>query len=419
MKRKEREIAMAEANLLTRQGQSQKEIAEQYGVTDRTIRNWLRPREKKEKPARKTKLDTFKTFVDSCINNRQDWNAVYIFSRLKSMGYTGGITILREYLAMKREELNRQVEIRFETMPGLQAQVDWKEFGRRIVNGREQKLYAFVMILGYSRMPYVRFTTSMKESVLLDCHAKAFLYFGGVPQEILYDNMKTAWLYSQEQGWKPNPRLLGLSNHYGFTPKRCQVRRAKTKGKVERFIRYINGSFWPQVRNERLTLEELDEKAFKWLHDTVGPKVLREFNESRDERFLREKDYLGALPAAPMDCRELRECLVSRESFIALEGKRYSVPPVYIGRKLSVRLDILKQQAEIYDGSASVRRFHLASSTKETRIWIADDREKVMAAWEKRNRSAKPATKRKIPPTPDVEIRPPSFYDGYAAAASL
>jgi transposase len=82
----------------------------------------------------------------------------------------------------------------------LQAQVDWKEFGRQTVDGKEQKLYAFVMVLGYSRKVFVHFTTSMKMEAFLACHSLAFQYFGGVPKEILYDNMKTAFVYDAGKG---------------------------------------------------------------------------------------------------------------------------------------------------------------------------------------------------------------------------
>lgn len=414
MKRKERETAMAEANLLNRQGLTQKQIATNYGVTDRTVRNWLHPKEKPEKRERPGKLDPYKPALNVWIHDRPEWNSVYLFEKVKTLGYTGGITILRDYVAIQRKDEERQVEVRFETEPGIQAQVDWKEFGKQTVDGIEQKLYAFVMVLGYSRMPFVRFTTSMKESVVLDCHRQAFEHFGGVPAEILYDNMKTAWIYDPERGWVPNARLLGLANHYGFVPRRCKVRRPKTKGKVERLVRYLFRGFWPRVMRDTLCLDGLDESAAKWIADVVGPKLLREFGESRNLRFDREKLFLGKLSAASMECRELRECLVTRESFIFLDGKRYSVPPEHVGKKLSVRVDLVKREAELFDGAKSLRKFSLAQPGGETQVWLFDDRAKVQASWEKRNRSEAPKRKRNIPHPEPVETRLPADYDRFA-----
>ena len=413
MRLKERDIAMVEAKLLTRQGMTQKAIAESYGVTDRTVRNWLRPKEKPDKEKRPGKLGNYRQLLDAWINDRPEWNSVYLFSKLKELGYSGGITLVKEYVSRKRAERDRQVEIRFETEPGLQAQVDWKEFGKRMVDGRERKLYAFVMVLGYSRKPFIRFTTSMKESVLLDCHRQAFEYFGGVPAEILYDNMKTAWIYDPERGWTPNPRLLGLANHYGFIPKRCRVRRAKTKGKVERMIRYLATAFWPTVSFDNPSLDELDEAVKTWLKTTVGPKKLRDFGESRDVRFERESHRLGKLPTTPMDCRAVVEAIVSRESFISVNGKRYSVPPEHVGKTLSVKVDLVRREAELFDGKTSLRKFGL-SEGQETRVWLFDDREKIHAAWEKRNRSEAPKIRRKITPPEALDTRDPSFYDRYS-----
>jgi len=418
MEHKERLFVMAIVELMAREGFTQKEIAAEFGVTDRTVRNWLNPRDKNPSPTRAGKLEPYKTMLQSLLDHRQEYTAVKCFELIRDQGYTGGITAVRDYVAELRREEARQIEVRFETLPGHQAQVDWKEFGSQTVDGRKQKLYAFVMVLGYSRKPFVCHTTSMKQSVMLDCHRRAFEYFGGVPREILYDNMKTAWCCMSDQGWQPNPKLMGLANHYGFIPRRCRVRRAKTKGKVERFIRYLGGSFWPGVRSEALSLDGLDEAVQKWLSGVVGPKILRDFGVSRNERFKTEVPCLGCLPAAPMDCRETLEVTVSRESFIALKGRRYSVPPKYIGMRLTVRLDISRGLAELYNGRESLRSFHLALPGGDRRVWLDDDRRLVLAAWRERNRvtEAAPLVRRRESP-PVVDVCEPELYERLFAEA--
>ena len=80
--------------------------------------------------------------------------------------------------------------------------MDWKEFRRTRPDGRKEKVYAFIMLMGYSRKPFIIFTRSMKQSVLLFCHIAAFMYFGVVPREILYDNMKTAFICDAEGVWR-------------------------------------------------------------------------------------------------------------------------------------------------------------------------------------------------------------------------
>jgi transposase len=157
------------------------------------------------------------------------------------------MSILRDYAATVRSACITKAVIRFETEPGRQAQVDWKECGRWLIDGEERKVYAFVMLLGYSRKPCVLFTTGMTSPILLAAHNRAFEYFQGVPAEILYDNMKTAWL-ADGDGWKVNPKLLAYASQIGFKPLRCQVRRPQTKGKVERFIGYLGNHFLPVAR---------------------------------------------------------------------------------------------------------------------------------------------------------------------------
>ena len=110
------------------------------------------------------------------------------------------------------------------------------------------------MVLGFSRKAFVHFTTRMDSATLLACHALAFAYFEGVPREILYDNMRTAFHPDDEGIWRPTKRLLALAVHYGFTPKRCRVRRPETKGKVERTIGYLDSNFWPCMDGEVLSL---------------------------------------------------------------------------------------------------------------------------------------------------------------------
>ena len=90
----------------------------------------------------------------------------------------------------KKEQLDEKATVRFETMPGLQAQVDWAFFEDYRVreDGVEKKLYCFLMILGYSRMRYIEFVTDMSTDTLIRCHINAFLYMNGYPEEILYDN---------------------------------------------------------------------------------------------------------------------------------------------------------------------------------------------------------------------------------------
>jgi len=295
--------------------------------------------------------------------------------------------------------------------------VDWLELGLVRIGPSLRKRYAFVMVLGYSRRPFVCFTESMKMSVLQACHVAAFDHFGGVPQEILYDNMKTAFVYNAAEGhFQPNRELLKLAVHYGFTPRRCRVRRPQTKGKVERFIRYIRSSLLPRIPDLSAPLDELDTRALAWL-ETVNDKVLREFGETRRERFEKEAPQLRALPATPFDAREVHELVVHRDSTIIFEGNRYSVPPRFIRQFLTLKADTRKRTAAVFSKKQLLREFPLAAAGSHARNMFPEDEAAIRKVWEAaRERREKQealvqkkrSSKEKLV---EVETRPPAAYE--------
>jgi transposase len=191
---------------LHREGHSIKEIARQTGHSRNTVRRVLReagPRGFK-KPERHSCLDTFKPYLKERFQSC-GLSAVRLLPEIQAMGYSGSITTLRRYLHILRPEQERQkkLTVRFETPPGKQAQVDWGYCGRFVdAQGNLVPVYVFVMVLGFSRMLYVEFTSSMKLPALIRCHLSAFEFFGGWTHEILYDNMKQVRL---------RPCLLGSS----------------------------------------------------------------------------------------------------------------------------------------------------------------------------------------------------------------
>ncbi len=219
---KHKKVRMHQSKILSDQGYTQKEIAAALGVSDRMVRKYLREGQEPRPEHKKTSiLDPYKPLIDTLLEERPLYNLVLLKKRIAQNGYSDGITILRDYAATVRANQSVKAAIRFETEPGIQAQVDWKEAGAWEINGVTRKVYAFVMLLGFSRKAYVRFTTDMNLPTLLACHIAAFCYFNGIPLEILYDNMKTAWLYLDGE-WKVNPKLLRFASECGFKPLRCR-----------------------------------------------------------------------------------------------------------------------------------------------------------------------------------------------------
>ena len=415
-----KEKRMNTAQIYESQGFKQWEIAEKLGVTDRTVRNYLnKPVGPRKEVVRSSKLDPFKPFILSKINDRPEMNIVLLFNDLKrKQNYTGGISILRDYAKKLRDEFYREAVIRFETVPGEQAQVDWAVMGKVWNGSRFIKVYAFVMALGYSRKYYLRFTTSMTSGMLLECHKKAFRYFGGVPKEILYDNMKTAFVCDSEGFFHPNKRLLGFANHYGFMPKRCRIRRPQTKGKVERAIRFIEGNFWPRKERIKSTLDELNDDAMKWLIEIDRNKI-GDMNESRNERFEREKAFLTPLPVSEYDCREISKVMVSRESMVRIDGNRYSLPAEYIGKEMTLLLNAERTEAELRLEGKIVRSFKLEEKGGKKVIWFDNDRETVWKMWHKQQNKKKQVKNALCEALEsDIETRDPGFYDRITEGAA-
>jgi transposase len=411
------EMRMHQAKILTKQGLKQYKIAEILGVSDRTVRNYLSGKspQAKERKVRESKLDPYKAFIKGILSEDPLFNCEVINRKIKARGYRGGITILRDYAAKVRKEIQQQVVIRFESEPGYQAQMDWKELPRSQWKG----IYAFVMVLGYSRSPFVYFTNAMSSGTLLQCHQMAFKHFTGIPQTVLYDNMKTAWVFRQEQ-WHPNSRLLAFASFCGFAPKRCAVRRPQSKGKVERFIGYLTSDFLSQARLEGLkSAAQLNARMGSWLAE-ITEKKLRDFSESRQQRFAVERQYLQPLTGPDtFDCRDSHDVFVSREGFITFETNSYSVPPIYVGSRLVVKVDRINQEIEIVSNGQSIRTVPMLAPFSKSRYVAREDQIALLKVWQsQRNKPIAIPTSRKKS-TVAVEIRQPAYYDALVCERGL
>ena len=402
------ELQMHEAHLLRRQKMTVSQIADELGCSQRTVYYYLSesPRARKKR-VYTSKLDRFKPYIDSVIEETPDYNREVLLADLKNRGYEGGITILRDYAAKVSERVTRKAVIRFETVPGLQAQVDWKDAGRRTIDGTRRKVYAFNMVLGYSRTPFTIHTTCMDQATVLACHVLAFRHFGGVPQEILYDNMKTAFIRDSDGRWKPNKHLLRLANHYGFVPKRCRIRRPETKGKVERYIRTYEDGFLRYLE-DGLGIDEMNDHVDRWI-DRLMNRKMRDFDATRRERLTQDLKAMLPLPTRDFDVRRQHILTVSRESTVTYRSNRFSVPPKYIGRQLILRIHPLEGDGHLYDGEEAVREIPRLTSQRGS-YWREQDRQELRQLWMEQSgpRSQTPVT---VASEPVVYTRSPGDYD--------
>jgi transposase len=228
---------------LHKEGHSIRQIARMTSFSRNTVRRVLREAGPSgfDTPDKPSRLDPFKAYVKDRFENC-GLSAVRLLEEIRPMGFGGSIWTLRRYLGELKPAQERlaRVSVRFETPPGKQAQADWAYCGRFPDQaGHLIAVYAFVMVLGFSRMLYAEFTSSMKLTWLMRCHQNAFDFFGGWPREVLYDNMKQVRLGPSEL----NPLFLDFARHYDIAIKTHRVRRPRTKGKVERMVHYVKDGF--------------------------------------------------------------------------------------------------------------------------------------------------------------------------------
>lgn len=294
-----------EVAMLRRQGHSLRDIAKMTGYSINTIRKYesngsipfYKPRLRQPQ-----KLDPYKKYIKNRLEAAApQWiPASVIFREILALGYTGKIRQLRYFMSSLKPKTSIEKVLRFETEPGEQMQVDWAHFREGKV-----KLYAFIATLGYSRKSFIKFVEHTNIEVLLQCHIEAFEYFEGVTKYILYDNMKTVVIernaYGQGQH-RLHGSLYDFAKHYGFIPRLCRPYRAQTKGKVERFIRYVRGSFFvPLVATLRtvylpLDIELANREVKQWLLDVANCREHQTTGERPCDRFEKEIPFLLPLP---------------------------------------------------------------------------------------------------------------------------
>jgi len=290
--------------LSEKQHKSIREITRITGLSRNTVRKYLRSRADpryKTRTKRPSKLDPFKAFLEERVKAALPHRipAPVLTREIISLGYCGAERIVRTFLSTLYAKPAEPL-VRFETDPGLQMQADWCEFRK----GKDP-LYAFVATLGFSRETFVAYTTSLAFNALRECHEAAFSFFGGVPHEVLYDNMKTVVLERNAYGdgkHRFHPGLWDIAKHFGFMPRLCKPYRAKTKGKVERFNRYLRYSFhYPLVSRLKqvgLTLDvaTANIEVRSWLDEVANCRVHGETNERPCDRMVIERKALLPLP---------------------------------------------------------------------------------------------------------------------------
>ena len=304
------EIRMLLKHYLDR-GVSKAELSRRFGVNRRTIHNWVDTgqldrdlaagaRGYSPRPPVAHKLAPYKAIIDARLEAFPKLSAKRLFDEVRAAGYPGCYSRVNDYVRATRPREPVESLVRFETPAGHQGQVDFGTFtlpwGRR---------HALVIVLGYSRLLWLHFYTRQTMPVLMEGLESAFDRFSGVPEELLFDQMRAVVLSDDRGaggGLVLNEEFLRFTAHWGFMPRSCRPYRAQTKGKVERPIRYIRESFFygRSFANDN----DLNEQAVRWLEGTANVRRHATTGERPVDRFERDERAV-LLPLANHPYRRL------------------------------------------------------------------------------------------------------------------
>jgi len=331
---------------LHRQGLSQRKIANKLGIHRDTVKKYIESNSTPTytKSSRKDSiLDPFRQLIDDYLAE-DDYLATWIFDRLQKSGYQGSYKTVQLYVRTVKDRRGRLAYTRFETEPGLQAQVDWGDFQITMADGSKCTKYLFLLVLGFSRAMYLEFVDHCTLETFLDCHQRAFKYLQGVPAEILYDNMKHVVIKGSGRTAEFNSEFLHFAHHYGFQPKACPPYSPWVKGKVERPMDFIRERFWRGY--QYTTMDRLNRDARDWL-ETANNRRHSTHGQLVNERWQQEIPSLGSLAAKEYDTSIKVVRKVYKDCQISYNTNRYQVPYQMVGRK--VLLKIKHGLIRIYD----------------------------------------------------------------------
>ena len=326
-------------------------VARQFNCDRRTVSNYVKKiKETKnntlpKRASRKSILDDYKQII---INKYTQNNSIYsIYLFIQTKGYKGSYSLVRRFCSTIKKEEQTKATMRFETLPGHQAQADWKEsISLHNKKGEKIQINIFILLLGYSRYKFLKLTTDRTRDTIFKALIEGFEYFKGTPQEILFDNMRSIVNQSRTQFNQAvfNEEFYQFAKDAGFKPKACMAYRPQTKGKVEAVAHIINRI--KVYDGEFDTLDEL-EQIVKKFNDDINHEFHQGIRKIPYELFKeKEQSYLQAVNISNLKSyisKNTKTRIVTKEAMVNYNNCKYSVPSEYISKQVvcNVQNDIL------------------------------------------------------------------------------
>lgn len=325
-------------------GESVSAIARDLGLDRKTVRGCLSRTEWKpyrREAARATLLDAHREWLARRAP-QVGFSARILHQELcLERGFAGCYETVKLAVRPLREAASVAglTQMRFETGPGEQAQVDWGQV-KVWLGGERTEVHVFVMTLGFSRRGYAQGYLGERMENLLSAHERAFAHFGGVCASLLYDRMRTVTVGTTEDDAgvrraKLNATFHAFAEHWGFRVRLCRPYRAKTKGKVESGVKYVKRNFVPG--REFRDLEDFNAQLALWQAEVADVRIHGTTHQRPIERFAQEAAALMPVAGHRSFLQAMvRERIVASDWLVSIDANRYSVPFALIGKTVQV-----------------------------------------------------------------------------------
>ena len=321
------------------------------------------------------RLEPYHGFIDETLERYPRLCATRIYDMLRERGYEGSLCILRRYVRTARPTPKKESFLRVETLPGEQAQVDWAHVGQLRVPGGQRPLWAFVMVLAYSRASFVELVLEMDINSLRRSLVRAASFFGGLPRQWLFDNAKTVVVERRGDAIRFHPQLLDLAARMHVQPRLCAPRKPHEKGRVERAIRFFKDRFF--AGRTLHSVAHGNAQLLDFVHSVAHQRPHPRYPErSVADLFEEEHTHLLPLPEPLPETDLVTPIAVDKTAFIRVGTNRYSVPSAHA--RSSLTLVASDTELRLLDGTREVAR-HERCWGKDQWLELPEHRAELLA----------------------------------------
>jgi transposase len=322
-------------------GLSARAIAKRLHLSRNTVRRLLgNPPPSRSAPKiaapRDSILEPYHPLIKELIDEVPEMKAPAVLERLRAVGYTGGITVVRDYLRRTRPRPQQEAFLTLDFAPGAAMQVDWADFGYAIP-GCPRRVSALVMALCYSRLLYILFTLSQAFGTFVRAMERGLAFFGGTTLVDIFDNMKTVVLEHNHKTTRFNAKFLAYARARNFGIRACNPGKGNEKGRVERPIGFVRQRFWPGRKFSSLL--DLNQQATTWRDDFCNNREHEETGKIPSLVYRHEEKHLlrPLASEAPYETDDIEGATVTKRFRVRFDRNLYSVPPRLVGQSVIVR----------------------------------------------------------------------------------